>query len=160
MCLFLLLSVGSAQEPSGVARCCHSDLLLPVGGFWRSHLLLQLQPREVCLKPSPDSQHHSLPLCPFDRKQKPLLTISHALRNNCERDALTVGIINSATSLYASISVFSILGFKAKSNFNTCLNECVCAKHFFCSSHHSVSFFSQPVSHPGLFDCVSSAATS
>ncbi|XP_075868226.1 inactive sodium-dependent neutral amino acid transporter B(0)AT3 [Nelusetta ayraudi] len=44
-------------------------------------------------------------------------------KNNCERDALIVGVINSATSLYASISVFSILGFKAKSNFNTCLNE-------------------------------------
>lgn len=36
-----------------------------------------------------------------------------------------VGIINSATSLYASISVFSILGFKATSNYHSCLNECV-----------------------------------
>ncbi|KAK2887769.1 hypothetical protein QQF64_012862 [Cirrhinus molitorella] len=44
-------------------------------------------------------------------------------KNNCERDALVVGIINSATSLYASIPIFSILGFKATSNFNSCINS-------------------------------------
>lgn len=41
-------------------------------------------------------------------------------KNNCERDAVLVGVINSATSLYASIPIFSILGFKAKSAFNKC----------------------------------------
>ncbi|RXN17048.1 sodium-dependent neutral amino acid transporter B(0)AT3-like protein [Labeo rohita] len=44
-------------------------------------------------------------------------------KNNCERDALVVGIINSATSLYASIPIFAILGFKATSNFNSCINS-------------------------------------
>ncbi|XP_034456331.1 sodium-dependent neutral amino acid transporter B(0)AT3-like [Hippoglossus hippoglossus] len=44
-------------------------------------------------------------------------------KNNCERDALVVGIINSATSLYASISIFAILGFKATTGFNKCLHE-------------------------------------
>ncbi|XP_019946296.1 sodium-dependent neutral amino acid transporter B(0)AT3-like [Paralichthys olivaceus] len=44
-------------------------------------------------------------------------------KNNCERDALIVGIINSATSLYASISIFAILGFKANTGFNNCLQE-------------------------------------
>ncbi|CAB1442949.1 unnamed protein product [Pleuronectes platessa] len=44
-------------------------------------------------------------------------------KNNCERDALVVGIINSATSLYASISIFAILGFKATTGFNKCLQE-------------------------------------
>uniref|UniRef100_H2UHZ2 Transporter n=1 Tax=Takifugu rubripes TaxID=31033 RepID=H2UHZ2_TAKRU len=44
-------------------------------------------------------------------------------KNNCERDALIVGIINSATSLYASISVFSILGFKATNAYKSCLNQ-------------------------------------
>ncbi|CAJ1083757.1 inactive sodium-dependent neutral amino acid transporter B(0)AT3 [Xyrichtys novacula] len=44
-------------------------------------------------------------------------------RNNCERDALVVGIINSATSLYASIPVFSILGFKARTAYNNCLQD-------------------------------------
>ncbi|KAM6974334.1 inactive sodium-dependent neutral amino acid transporter B(0)AT3 [Tautogolabrus adspersus] len=44
-------------------------------------------------------------------------------RNNCERDAVLVGIINSATSLYASISIFSILGFKATTAFNSCQQD-------------------------------------
>ncbi|XP_074542591.1 inactive sodium-dependent neutral amino acid transporter B(0)AT3 [Halichoeres trimaculatus] len=44
-------------------------------------------------------------------------------RNNCEKDALIVGIINSATSLYASISIFSILGFKALTAYNSCLQD-------------------------------------
>lgn len=45
-----------------------------------------------------------------------------SFRNNCERDALIVGCVNSATSIYASIPIFAILGFKAKSNFEDCLN--------------------------------------
>ncbi|XP_013882030.1 sodium-dependent neutral amino acid transporter B(0)AT3 [Austrofundulus limnaeus] len=44
-------------------------------------------------------------------------------RNDCERDAVLVGVINSATSLYASIPIFSILGFKATNGFNACLKE-------------------------------------
>nr|XP_043908486.1 sodium-dependent neutral amino acid transporter B(0)AT1-like [Solea senegalensis] len=53
-------------------------------------------------------------------------------KNNVERDTLVVGIINSATSLYASISIFSILGFKAKNVFNACLQENILAltNHF------------------------------
>ncbi|KAM9823769.1 inactive sodium-dependent neutral amino acid transporter B(0)AT3 [Neosynchiropus ocellatus] len=53
-------------------------------------------------------------------------------KNNCERDALVVGIINSATSLYASISIFSILGFKANNAFNACVDENIIAltNHF------------------------------
>ncbi|XP_070778450.1 inactive sodium-dependent neutral amino acid transporter B(0)AT3 [Enoplosus armatus] len=48
-------------------------------------------------------------------------------RNNCERDAVLVGVINSATSLYASIPIFSILGFKANTAYNTCLKENILA---------------------------------
>ncbi|KAM8882896.1 inactive sodium-dependent neutral amino acid transporter B(0)AT3 [Synchiropus picturatus] len=53
-------------------------------------------------------------------------------KNNCERDAVVVGIINSATSLYASISIFSILGFKANNALNACLEENIIAltNHF------------------------------
>ncbi|KAF4081794.1 hypothetical protein AMELA_G00165140 [Ameiurus melas] len=43
--------------------------------------------------------------------------------NNCERDAVLVGCINSATSLYASIPIFSILGFKATTNNNNCIQS-------------------------------------
>ncbi|XP_077086289.1 inactive sodium-dependent neutral amino acid transporter B(0)AT3 [Siphateles boraxobius] len=43
-------------------------------------------------------------------------------KNDCERDAVFVGCINSATSLYASIPIFAILGFKARSNFNACID--------------------------------------
>ena len=43
-----------------------------------------------------------------------------SIRNNCERDAVLVGVINSATSLYAAIPIFSILGFKATTNYNSC----------------------------------------
>uniref|UniRef100_UPI003AB09141 sodium-dependent neutral amino acid transporter B(0)AT3-like n=1 Tax=Centroberyx gerrardi TaxID=166262 RepID=UPI003AB09141 len=52
--------------------------------------------------------------------------------NDCEKDAVVVGLVNSATSLYASISVFSILGFKANSNYNTCLDSNILAltNHF------------------------------
>ncbi|KAI1902531.1 hypothetical protein AGOR_G00045710 [Albula goreensis] len=45
------------------------------------------------------------------------------LKNDCERDTIIVGCINSATSLYASIPIFAILGFKANSNYNTCMNR-------------------------------------
>ncbi|XP_057684226.1 sodium-dependent neutral amino acid transporter B(0)AT3-like [Corythoichthys intestinalis] len=40
--------------------------------------------------------------------------------NNCERDAILVGLINSATSIYAAIPIFAILGFKAQNNLETC----------------------------------------
>ncbi|XP_062291547.1 inactive sodium-dependent neutral amino acid transporter B(0)AT3 [Scomber scombrus] len=53
-------------------------------------------------------------------------------RNDCEMDAVLVGIINSATSLYASIPIFSILGFKANTVYNSCLKENILAltNHF------------------------------
>uniref|UniRef100_A0A6Q2WVV0 Transporter n=1 Tax=Esox lucius TaxID=8010 RepID=A0A6Q2WVV0_ESOLU len=43
-------------------------------------------------------------------------------KNDCERDALIVGCVNSLTSIYASIPIFAILGFKAKTNFDDCLD--------------------------------------
>ncbi|XP_068431327.1 sodium-dependent neutral amino acid transporter B(0)AT3-like [Clinocottus analis] len=56
----------------------------------------------------------------------------NAEKNNCERDAVLVGVINSATSIYASIPIFSILGFKANNAFNSCRSENILAltNHF------------------------------
>lgn len=44
-------------------------------------------------------------------------------RNDCEKDAVTVAIVNSMTSLYASIPVFSVLGFKATTAYWDCLDR-------------------------------------
>ncbi|KAL6100051.1 slc6a18 [Pungitius sinensis] len=48
-------------------------------------------------------------------------------KNNCERDAVLVGVINSATSIYSCIPIFSILGFKANTAFNSCQMENILA---------------------------------
>nr|KAF6356045.1 solute carrier family 6 member 18 [Myotis myotis] len=47
----------------------------------------------------------------------------HLLRNDCEKDAVTIALINSMTSLYASIAVFSVLGFKAANDYGHCLDR-------------------------------------
>lgn len=44
-------------------------------------------------------------------------------RNDCEKDAVTVAVVNSITSLYASIPIFSVLGFKATTSYWDCLDR-------------------------------------
>lgn len=44
-------------------------------------------------------------------------------KNNCERDALIVGCVNSLTSLYASIPIFAVIGFLANENYIDCQNR-------------------------------------
>lgn len=48
-------------------------------------------------------------------------------KNNCERDALIVGCVNSFTSIYASIPIFAILGFLANENYINCQNSNILA---------------------------------
>ncbi|KAK2492999.1 hypothetical protein MC885_009362 [Smutsia gigantea] len=44
---------------------------------------------------------------------------------NCQKHACTVSLINSATSIFASIVTFSIYGFKATFNYENCLNKVI-----------------------------------
>ncbi|XP_075405075.1 sodium- and chloride-dependent transporter XTRP3 isoform X1 [Tenrec ecaudatus] len=45
--------------------------------------------------------------------------------NNCQKHAIIVSLINSATSIFASIVTFSIYGFKATFNYENCLNKVI-----------------------------------
>lgn len=43
--------------------------------------------------------------------------------NNIERQAVAVSLINSGTSVFASVVTFSIYGFKATFNYESCLDR-------------------------------------
>ncbi|XP_047461198.1 sodium-dependent neutral amino acid transporter B(0)AT1-like [Mugil cephalus] len=45
------------------------------------------------------------------------------VHNNCEQDAVIISIINGCTSVYAATVIYSIIGFRATEQFDTCLNE-------------------------------------
>ncbi|XP_004676304.1 PREDICTED: sodium- and chloride-dependent transporter XTRP3 [Condylura cristata] len=45
--------------------------------------------------------------------------------NNCQKHAVIVSLINSSTSIFASIVTFSIYGFKATFNYESCLNKVI-----------------------------------
>nr|XP_051686680.1 inactive sodium-dependent neutral amino acid transporter B(0)AT3 [Oryctolagus cuniculus] len=44
-------------------------------------------------------------------------------RNNCEKDAVVISLVNSMTSLYASVAIFSVMGFKATTDHGQCLDR-------------------------------------
>lgn len=43
--------------------------------------------------------------------------------NNFEKQAIVVSMVNSSTSIFASIVTFSIYGFKATFNYESCLER-------------------------------------
>ncbi|KDR20718.1 Sodium-dependent neutral amino acid transporter B(0)AT1, partial [Zootermopsis nevadensis] len=43
-------------------------------------------------------------------------------KNNCVRDVILVSVANAFTAIYASVVIFSILGFKAMANVDKCVN--------------------------------------
>lgn len=43
--------------------------------------------------------------------------------NDCQKHAVLVSLINSSTSIFASIVTFSIYGFKATFNYESCMNK-------------------------------------
>uniref|UniRef100_A0A5F9CT07 Transporter n=1 Tax=Oryctolagus cuniculus TaxID=9986 RepID=A0A5F9CT07_RABIT len=45
--------------------------------------------------------------------------------NNCQKHAIIVSLINSSTSIFASIVTFSIYGFKATFNYESCLQKVI-----------------------------------
>uniref|UniRef100_A0A671EZ34 Solute carrier family 6 member 20 n=1 Tax=Rhinolophus ferrumequinum TaxID=59479 RepID=A0A671EZ34_RHIFE len=45
--------------------------------------------------------------------------------SNCQKHAIIVSLINSSTSIFASIVTFSIYGFKATFNYESCLNKVI-----------------------------------
>lgn len=46
--------------------------------------------------------------------------------NNFQNQAIVVSLINSGTSIFASIVTFAIYGFKATLNYENCLDRYVC----------------------------------
>lgn len=42
--------------------------------------------------------------------------------NNCVRDVLLVSVCNALTAIYASVVIFAILGFKAMTNVDKCID--------------------------------------
>ncbi|XP_040833251.1 inactive sodium-dependent neutral amino acid transporter B(0)AT3 [Ochotona curzoniae] len=44
-------------------------------------------------------------------------------RNDCAKDAVTISLVNSLTSVYASITIFSVMGFKATNDHRQCLDR-------------------------------------
>ncbi|XP_036614239.1 sodium- and chloride-dependent transporter XTRP3 isoform X2 [Trichosurus vulpecula] len=45
--------------------------------------------------------------------------------NNCQKHAVIVSLLNSSTSIFASIVTFSIYGFKATFNYENCINKVI-----------------------------------
>lgn len=49
----------------------------------------------------------------------------HVCRNNCRCNTVIIALVNSVMSLYTSITIFAIMGFKVTNGDRQCLDRCV-----------------------------------
>ncbi|CAK8683357.1 sodium-dependent neutral amino acid transporter B(0)AT3-like [Clavelina lepadiformis] len=65
------------------------------------------------------------------------------VKNNCKKDAITVSIINCASSLFASLVIFCVLGFKAHHKSQICIDRNIEKIHGFFNDYpdHDVIHF-------------------
>nr|XP_049587216.1 solute carrier family 6 member 19b isoform X1 [Syngnathus scovelli] len=49
----------------------------------------------------------------------------NSVHNNCQQDAVIISIINGITSVFAATVIYTVIGFRATQQFDTCINECL-----------------------------------
>ncbi|XP_069469883.1 sodium-dependent neutral amino acid transporter B(0)AT1 isoform X2 [Ambystoma mexicanum] len=47
----------------------------------------------------------------------------NSVHNNCEKDAVTISIINGCTSIYAATVIYAIIGFRATARYDDCFDK-------------------------------------
>ncbi|XP_049587217.1 solute carrier family 6 member 19b [Syngnathus scovelli] len=47
----------------------------------------------------------------------------NSVHNNCQQDAVIISIINGITSVFAATVIYTVIGFRATQQFDTCINE-------------------------------------
>ncbi|XP_037130381.1 solute carrier family 6 member 19b [Syngnathus acus] len=47
----------------------------------------------------------------------------NSVHNNCQQDAVIISIINGITSVFAATVIYTVIGFRATQQFDTCMNE-------------------------------------
>ena len=90
----------------------------------------------------PSKKKPSFPCChqtvainsPFQNNCHQTVIIS-LFQNNCHRDAICIAITNCATSVFASVVIFSILGFKAHREVQWTLDTLLCTTQWVASSN-------------------------
>ncbi|XP_042299843.1 sodium-dependent neutral amino acid transporter B(0)AT1-like, partial [Sceloporus undulatus] len=47
----------------------------------------------------------------------------NSIHNNCEKDALIISVINGLTSIYAATVIYTIIGFRATEQYDSCFEQ-------------------------------------
>lgn len=76
--------------------------------------------------PSPaTTQYSKSDLWQLLKPRKPHLVPVYAFSNNCEQDAVIISIINGITSIFAATVIYTVIGFRATQQYDTCINGCL-----------------------------------